>query len=231
MSTVLRQEEKYVLTTEEAICYANRFSQLLQPDMHSINGSYMVRSLYFDTPDDRDFFDKLNEQNLRRKIRLRIYDPHTPHVKLELKQKENMSQRKQTLLITRFDATALISGRYSVLLSYHQPLADEIYSIMTGEAYRPRSIVEYRRKAFTVNGNNTRITFDSCINANETDLGFFSPTLPLYPVMSRGKEILEIKYSNFFPGYLSSIISQIDRTKISASKYCLSRQLGYPHSL
>ena len=231
MATVLRQEEKYTLATEEATCYANRFSQILQADMHSVNGSYMVRSLYFDTPDDKDFFDKLNEQNLRRKVRVRIYDPHDANVKLELKQKENTSQRKHTLLITRSDAAALIDGNHSVLLNYHQPLADEIYSIMTGEAYRPRTIVEYRRKAFTANGNNTRITFDSCINATEMNFDFFSPTLPLYPVMSREKTILEIKYSNFFPGYLSSIISQIDRSKISASKYCLSRQFGYPHSL
>ena len=70
MPTVLRQEEKYALATEEALCYANRFSQFLQADTHAVDGSYIVRSLYFDTPDDKDFFDKLNEQNVRRKIRL-----------------------------------------------------------------------------------------------------------------------------------------------------------------
>ena len=231
MSIILRQEEKYALASEEAVCYTNRFAQFLQTDTYSVDGSYMVRSLYFDTPDDKDFFDKLNEQNLRRKIRLRIYHPQNHHVKLELKQKENMYQKKQTLLISRSDAAALIEGRHSVLLQYQQPLAAELYTIMAGEAYRPRSIVEYRRRSFVANGNNIRITFDSYINATEMNFDLFSHTLPLYPVMSRQKTILEIKYNQFLPGYLSGILSQIERNRISASKYCLSRQLGYPHSL
>lgn len=230
MLTVLRREEKYALTTEEAVCYANRFSQFLQPDTFSHNGNYMVRSLYFDTPSDKDYFDKLNEQNLRRKIRLRIYSPQDRHVKLELKQKENIYQKKQSLSISRRDAAALIHEDYSVLLQYHQPLAAELYTIMVGEAYRPRSIVEYQRRAFTATGNNIRVTFDSCINANEGNFDLFSATLPLYSVMSRSKTILEVKYNHFMPGYLSVFLSQIDRRSISSSKYCLSRQLGYPCS-
>lgn len=230
MSTVLRREEKYALTAEEAACYIHRFSQFLQPDAFSRSGSYMVRSLYFDTPDDKDFFDKLNEQNLRRKIRLRIYSPQDTHARLEIKQKENLYQRKQSILISRRDAAALTAGEYPVLFRYHQPLAARLYAIMIGEAYRPRSIVEYRRRAFTADGNHIRITFDSCINANEGNFDLFSSLLPLYPIISRSKTILEVKYNHFIPGYLSSILSQIDRSSISTSKYCLSRRLGYPHS-
>ena len=230
MSTVLRREEKFALTAEEAACYAHRFSQFLRPDASSCNGSYMVRSLYFDTPDDKDFFDKLNEQNLRRKIRLRIYSPNDPGAKLELKQKENIYQKKRSLSVSRADALSLLNGRYSVLFNYHEPFAAEMYAIMTGEAYRPCAIVEYRRRAFTADGNNVRVTFDSCINANEGNLDLFSSSLPLYPVMDCGKTILEIKYTHFMPGYLSGILSQIDRRSVSASKYCMSRQLGYSHS-
>ena len=70
--------------------YANMFSAILATDKFSKNGSYSVRSLYFDTADDRDFFDKINEQNQRRKVRLRIYAPQDQVAKLELKQKENI---------------------------------------------------------------------------------------------------------------------------------------------
>ncbi|MGM9568094.1 MAG: hypothetical protein ACI3W6_07960 [Clostridia bacterium] len=59
MLNVLRQEEKYPLNLEEAIQFSHRFSCLLMPDRNSANGSYMVRSLYFDTADDHDFFDEL----------------------------------------------------------------------------------------------------------------------------------------------------------------------------
>ena len=82
MLNVLRQEEKYPLNLQEAIQFSYRFSQLLMPDPYSADGSYMVRSLYFDTVDDRDFFDKITEQNQRHKIRLRIYSPDAVTAKL-----------------------------------------------------------------------------------------------------------------------------------------------------
>ena len=57
--TVLRREEKYVLHMQEAMHYQKQFEQILMTDAFSENGSYSVRSLYFDTADDRDFFDKI----------------------------------------------------------------------------------------------------------------------------------------------------------------------------
>ena len=230
MLTVLRREEKYALSLSEAICYANRFSGILAPDRFSAKGSYAVRSLYFDTLDDKDFFDKLTEQNIRRKIRLRIYNPADSTAKLELKQKENVYQKKRSLSIRREDAAALIAGNFSVLLNYKDPFADEMFCIMTNECYLPKSIVEYNRRAFMAKENNIRITFDSQIRATESSFDLFSPNLPLYPVIDSSKTILELKYDRFMPGYISDIVSQIDRRSFSASKYCFSRSIGYPLS-
>ena len=226
--SVLRREEKYVLNTLEAASFENRFSQVMMTDRFSQNGSYMVRSLYFDTVDDKDYFDKLGEQNLRRKIRLRIYDPSHQTAKLELKQKENIYQKKRTLTVSRADALELIAGNYSVLLNYPEDFAAELYAIMVGECYRAKSIVEYRRRAFKAKENNIRITFDSAIRATETDLRLFASDLALYPVFDLDKTVLEIKYDRFLLGYLSDFVSGVDRRSISSSKYCLSRQLGYP---
>lgn len=230
MLTVLRREEKYALTTAEAACYAGRFSNFLQSDHFSNNGSYAVRSLYFDTPDDKDFYDKLNEQNLRRKVRLRIYHPNDSKAKLELKQKENIYQKKRSLTIRKNEALALIKGDYSVLLHYHDPFAAEMYAIMAGECYRPKTIIEYQRRAFMAKENHIRITFDSCINATESDYNLFSPTLAMHPILNRSDTILEIKYTHFLPGYLSGILSQINRRSVSASKYCLGRHMTHPHT-
>ena len=231
MLTVLRREEKYALSIEEAICYANRFAQLMMSDQFSKNGKYVVRSLYFDTMDDKDFHDKLNEQNQRRKVRLRIYSPDDQYAKLELKQKENVYQKKRSLSIRKEDALALIDGNYSVLLSYKDPFADEMFTIMSGEFYRPKSVIEYQRQALIARENSIRITFDSCIQATEYNFDLFSPSLPLYPVLGANKAILEIKYNHFLPAYLSDILSQIDRRSITASKYCMGRQFSYTNSL
>ena len=228
MLNVLRQEEKYPLNLQEAIQYSHRFSRLLMPDPYSVNGSYTVRSLYFDTVDDKDFFDKVTEQNLRRKIRLRIYSHDAPAAKLEVKQKNGSYQQKRSLVVSRADALALIDGQYSVLLNYREAFAAELFAIMTSECYRPKSIVEYQRLAFMAQENNIRLTFDSHIRATESSVELFSPNLPLYPVFDADKVIFEVKYDRFLLGYVKEIISRVDRRSISSSKYCLSRSIGYP---
>ena len=228
MTTVLRREEKYLLTLREALQCAARFEKILPADRFSQNGSYQIRSLYFDTVDDRDFHDKLTDQNCRQKIRLRIYSPSDSHVKLELKQKQNAYQKKQSLLITRTDALALIDGRYSVLLNYGDPFAGEMFTRLAGACYRPRTIIEYSRRAFMAKENNIRLTFDSRIRALEGSYSLFSPALPCYPVMPGDQVIFEVKYNQFLLGYIMDIIRCVDRRSVPASKYCLGRSLSYP---
>ncbi|MCI9608852.1 MAG: polyphosphate polymerase domain-containing protein [Oscillibacter sp.] len=228
MVTVLRREEKYLLTLREALQCAARFEKVLTPDHFSRDGAYKIRSLYFDTADDRDFHDKLTEQNCRQKIRLRIYSPGDRHVKLELKQKENVYQRKRSLLITRADALALAEGRYSVLLNYEDPFAGEMFILLTEGCYRPRTIVEYSRRAFMAKENNIRLTFDSDIRALEGDCRLFSPGLPFYPVLPGDQVVFEVKYNQFLLGYIMDVIRCVDRRSVSASKYCLGRSLSFP---
>ena len=228
MLTVLRREEKYLLKLREAKQYQDRFSKVLATDNFSKKGAYCVRSLYFDTVDDKDFHDKINEQNCRRKIRLRIYSPDAKTAKLELKQKQNIYQKKRSLSISRQDAVALIGGNYSVLLKYRNAFADEVYTIMSRECYRPRNIIEYRRLAFMAKENNIRLTFDSDIRATESSYDLFAEHLPLYPVIPSDHVIFEVKYDKFMLGYIAELIGCVDRRSVSSSKYCLGRNIGYP---
>lgn len=231
MIEVLRREEKYPMDLSDAYMYSNLFASMLATDKFSKNGSYMVRSLYFDTPDDKDFFEKMKEQNLRRKIRLRIYSPKDTKAKLELKQKENIFQKKRSLTVSKEDAIALINGNYSVLLGYPDDFAAELYVIMCTEVYKPKSIVEYQRRAFMAKENNIRLTFDSRIQATESSFDLFAEDLPLSPVFPLDKIVFEVKYDKFLLTYITDIISRIDKRNMTSSKYCLSRSLGYPMHL
>lgn len=226
MLKVLRREEKYPIQLHEALLYTNYFSKLLSYDSHSENGAYSVRSLYFDTIDDKDFFNKITEQNTRRKIRLRIYHPQDQYAKLEMKKKENIYQEKRSLLITREDAQAIINGNFSVLLHYPEDFATELYCVMSTEFYRPKSIVEYQRCAFMAKENHIRLTFDTMITGTESNFDLFAENLPLTPIYDPDNAIFEVKYDKFLLGYISEIISNIDRRNISCSKYCLSRSIG-----
>ncbi|MDO4530423.1 MAG: polyphosphate polymerase domain-containing protein [Bacillota bacterium] len=228
MLTVLRREEKYILYQEEALHYQKQFAEILMPDAFSEEDGYTVRSLYFDTVDDRDYFDKMTEQNVRRKVRLRIYGLQDRQVKLELKQKENIYQKKRSLIISREHAEALVKGDFSVLLTYADAFAAEMYFILSSEGYRPKTIIEYRRRAFAARENDIRLTFDTDIRATESCFDLFAEDLILHPVFDRNKTVFEVKYNHFMLGYISEIISTINRRKVTSSKYCMGRSIGYP---
>jgi hypothetical protein len=200
---------------------------VLREDEHNGPDGYSVRSLYFDTISDGDFFDKLEGLEQRRKIRLRIYPPHYDSVRLEVKEKSGAYQRKRSLRLSAADARMLIARDFSVLLRSAHPLAAELFGIMSAEVYLPRCIVEYRRRAFLSPGGDMRVTFDSLIRAKEGCLDLFSPALRLYPVLNPSDITLEVKYSHFLFGYIRDTLGEYGKTERSVSKYCLSRRISH----
>ena len=84
MSSVLREEKKFLLSIDEALRLAHRLGGVMAADPHNGTHGYIVRSLYFDTVYDRDFYEKLSGAELRRKIRLRCYDPGADFAMLEI---------------------------------------------------------------------------------------------------------------------------------------------------
>lgn len=223
MNEVLRQEKKYLMNIPDVKRLSGRLSQVLMEDQHNGANGYSIRSLYFDTPYDDDFHDKEDGLLLRKKIRLRIYDPKAKSAKLEMKQKEGMFQRKRSLRLSREDARALIAGDYGVLLKYPEPFAAECYGVMCMKGYRPKTVVEYLRKAYIAKENSIRITFDSRIVATETRYDIFAEDLNMYPVMDPFNAVLEVKYNGFLLSYIKSLVDSANRSELSVSKYCLAR--------
>ena len=91
----LRMEKKYLLNLSERYAMDQKLSRVLREDSHNGTDGYVVRSLYFDTIDDSDFRDKEDGFEMRRKLRLRIYDVNADTAKLELKEKQGEMQRKR----------------------------------------------------------------------------------------------------------------------------------------
>ena len=134
-----RHEYKYVLPYGEMLSLRTKFNELLEID-RSYDG-YMIRSLYFDSVNDDDYYDKLGGELERKKIRLRIYEPDGELVKLELKAKHDYHQLKESLIINKEDAKELIKGNYGSLLNYKDDLANRLYVIMMKVYYRPKFII------------------------------------------------------------------------------------------
>lgn len=92
MNVVLRKEVKYILDKVTYYQLSHILNQVLKPDIHNQKDGYLVRSLYFDTLNDKDFQDKEDGVYERRKIRLRVYNPQDDFAFLEIKQKTGDKQ-------------------------------------------------------------------------------------------------------------------------------------------
>ena len=225
MNDVLRQEKKFSVNLVDSAKLRGYLGTVMHTDKHNGSLGYMIRSLYFDTPDEQDFNDKVDGLELRRKIRLRNYDPDSDFAMLEMKQKEGQYQRKRSLKVKKEDALKLCSGDYSPLKTYDDPFAAECYGLMNLRCYRPKAIVEYKRYAFIARENNIRITLDSGISATESCFDIFSKKLPLYPVTDPFLLVLEVKYNGFFLSYIKDMLNRVERSELSVSKYCLARSV------
>jgi len=221
---MLRVEKKYLQSYVEANKLSTVIRQVLPGDLHSGVDGYNVRSLYFDTTNCDDYFDKENGLENRRKIRLRIYPPNFDNIKLEMKEKNGVSQRKRTLSLTRVDAEMLIRCDYSVLLRQNSDFAIELYLLMTREIYRPQCLIEYKRQAFFVAQNDTRVTFDQRIRASEGIYDLFVHDPSIYPILPEGQVIVEVKYNHFLVSYVKDALKTLNTMETSASKYCIARQ-------
>lgn len=226
MNEVFRQEKKYLLTDAEARVLGARLGRVMIEDMHNGPQGYLIRSLYFDSLNDGDYWDKMDGVELRRKIRLRVYGAEAGFGMLEMKQKEGPYQKKRSLRVEREDAQRLCQGDYAPLLKYKEPFAAECYGLMHSRCYRPKAVVEYRRKAFIARENRIRITLDSQIAATETRWDVFAPDLAQYPVLDPFHVVLEVKYNGFLLSYVKNLVSAANRSEFSQSKYCLARSVG-----
>lgn len=224
---VLRQEKKYLMSLSETRILYGLLSKVLHEDEHNQSGGYLVRSLYFDTPFDQDYYEKEDGLDNRKKIRIRVYSSKSDTAKLEMKEKFGQDQRKRSLTISQQQALDMINGNFEFLISMEESFAMELYLLMSQNLYRPKCVVEYDRTAFIVPENNTRVTFDMNIRATESDFDIFSDELSLYPVTSADDVTLEVKFNNFLLGYVKELVDSCGKMQVSNSKYVLSRSMSY----
>lgn len=223
--SVSRVELKYSISHFQYISLSERLGNILVQDPNNGETGYNIRSLYFDSYSDKDFYDKLAGLENRKKIRLRIYSCDDKKAKLEIKRKYGDSQEKKTALIDREDAEELIKQNYEVLTKYDSDVVSMIYNIMKIDRVRPVVLVEYKRKAFIHPMNNIRLTLDSEIKSSETNFDLFNQDVVLSPTNDYYQSILEVKYNGIIFKWITDVLNYYDLNRQSYSKYMMSRGL------
>ena len=146
---VKRHEIKYAVSLFEAELLKRRLPCVLRRDPHAgEDGSYFIRSLYFDDPFDTAVSEKVDGVEYRDKWRIRIYNLSDSIIKLERKHKRGQFILKHSLTISKRECNALCAGAYGFLLHRKEPFAKEAYAEMVTNHLRPKVIVDYDREPF-----------------------------------------------------------------------------------
>lgn len=224
MLDVERVENKLLINAIDMEFLKERLGVYLKPDSHNGDKGYRVRSVYFDSNKNFDYFTKEDGLNNRKKIRIRIYPPDYEHVKLELKEKNNGKQRKRSVSISKEEALCMLRGDYGFLFEKDCNLAKALCVYMTKEIYRPKCIVEYDRYAFIHDVNDIRVTFDSNLRCSMDYMRMFEKEIFWIPADYKSRITMEVKYNNFLLSGVKNAISNRVAVVVSSSKYCKARE-------
>jgi hypothetical protein len=78
-----RHELKHEINTADMIAIRQRLRAVAEPDKHAVDGKYLIRSLYFDTPNDKALLEKQSGVSRRQKFRIRYYNGDKSVIHLE----------------------------------------------------------------------------------------------------------------------------------------------------
>ena len=217
-----RHEGKHAINASDAAAIRRRMRSVAQPDPHAgPDGSYRVRSIYFDNADNKALREKLDGLDDREKFRIRLYDGDPSFISLEKKKKLQGLCFKQTVRLTEKQCRALLAGNTAWMEGH--PLLEELRVKMTTQQLRPRTLVDYRREAFVYPAGNVRITLDSDLRTGLASTDFLGapPVLPADPGFS--PVLLEVKYDAFLPDIIRTMVQVPDRNAAAFSKYAACR--------
>ena len=221
----LRHELKYLITPAELSVLRGVLKPITQFDPNGDeNNEYMIRSLYFDTINDDALMEKIAGVGNRKKYRIRIYNFSDRVIKLECKSKYGDLISKQSVSIPRDLAEQLIAGDPEGLQRMRHPLLHDVYREMRTRLLRPAVIVDYVREAYIHPAQEVRITFDKQLRTGLYSTDLFNPSLPTYPVFDDPVEVLEVKYDEFLPSHLQTVLSGITAQRSAVSKYTWCRR-------
>lgn len=225
MGTEFRHEYKYICTPTQFAVQRARLERLLMPDRHArADGTYLIRSVYFDTPDNACYYENEDGSDPRSKYRIRIYNSNDERISLERKAKCRGMTHKDSAVISREMCVQMLSGSIPLLSDDMPPILRRMLTDMRLRAMIPAVIVQYERRPFIHPVGNVRVTLDTSISSSQCFDRFFDPHMPARQIMANGAGVLEVKWDQFLPSYIKEQLQLEGLQWTSFSKYYLCRK-------
>ncbi len=221
-----RHELKYYINKIQFEEIKKRISFMLDTDKNTgEDGSYFIRSLYFDDYKDTSFYQVVDGISKREKYRIRYYNYDLSYICLEKKFKINNMTHKTSCRVTKEQVEDLISGKLSISKE-NDKLLNEFILKTKFYGYKPSVVISYNRIPYVYKAGNVRLTLDYNISIDYNTDGFFKNDNVQIPIIEESMRILEVKYDEFLPNYISWLININTLERTSYSKYLNGRKMG-----
>ena len=232
-----RKELKFIVSDATLLDVKYRISGIMQQDVHQDGDHYRVRSVYLDDRTYSCYRENAAGVSPREKYRLRTYNCSIDRISAEIKTNYRNTTSKISTGVSRDIYEAIVSadpGRISAALSQQiakradagdvqgKHILEKYLNVLTARGYGPSCIVDYERSAFVYPVGNVRITLDRNITASEDLSGMFDTKFSGRCALYNNRHILEIKYDEFLPDEIRSLLAGVDLFRESCSKYILS---------
>ena len=234
--TLDRREFKYLVPVEMATDMAKAISSVCSLDPFAgADGSYDIRSLYFDTNQLGLYWANEREEMNRFKLRVRTYPPATSQVWLEVKARSGDSIYKTRASLPYDTWSTLAQNPSETLLStessQNRKMLERFLYHLHAHLLEPAMLVQYRREAyFSRVDDYARVTFDRAIQCQEQTQWSLEATPAHWravdhPVQTRTRApmcIVELKFGSMVPRWMNVLIQNFELIRYSFSKYCYS---------
>jgi len=225
-----RLELKYKINENTALRIRDFVGSYLEPDEFAVGKpdfSYPVHSLYLDSDDMLTYWETINGNKNRFKLRLRYYStkPDAP-VFFEIKRRMNNCIMKQRGGVRRWAVDWLLAGH--IPEPEHMTSTDPKHVValqqfcqrMATLKARPKAHIYYMREAWVTAGDNSvRLTMDRQVQC-ERDFTSRLPVVMENPVLVFGDEVvLELKFTQRYPVWFQDLIRAFSINITGAAKY------------
>jgi len=226
-----RYEMKYLISESSAENIREVVQHYLKGDRYADPAEgrrgYLVHSVYMDTPMLQLYRQTARGFRNRFKLRVRAYDEVGPAF-VEVKRRENAAIIKYRAQLRRPAAEEVVHGYWPGRNCLIKPDDDRAYDnlryfcqLRDNLGATSSIAVTYRREAFEDETGDARITFDTELRGSVV-----SPQCPLAFSAEQWRPrlngvVLELKFTDRVPTWMTDLVRQYQLSKISIPKYCL----------
>lgn len=237
-----RFELKYRVSENTALQIRDFLTSHLVLDEYSAgqpNNSYFNHSIYLDSDELTTYWDVVNSNKNRYKLRLRYYDdqPGSP-VFFEIKRRMNDAILKQRGPVRQEAVPLLLAGHLPApehMLSakpQHLVAAQEFCRLMHDIRAVPKTRITYLREAWvSPHDNSVRVTIDRDVAGGPHFTSRITTQITDYVMPFAPEVILELKFTGRYPEWFRHLVQIFNVMQCGSAKYADSVFLLEEHRL